>query len=150
MAGEVALEQSSGVALRLALGDPLSDVVLGGRVVLAAVQDDRVEARLSCRSPPRLSRCRLVWPLEAGIRATRRGGQAASERSRPWCDQATISWAATIGPTPGSSSSRGASARTCPRISCSRLVSLDGRSLDPAAEAAQHEPCRDLVGAHRA
>lgn len=24
-------------------------------------------ARLSCRSPPRLSRCRLVWPLLAGI-----------------------------------------------------------------------------------
>jgi hypothetical protein len=75
-------------------------------------------ARLSCRSPPRLSRCRLVWPLEAGIGATpARRAKAASERTRPGCDQATSSWAATIGPTPGSSSSPGASARTCARIS---------------------------------
>ena len=35
------------------------------------------------------------------------------------CDQVTISCAATIGPTPGSSSSWGTSARTWPRISCS-------------------------------
>jgi hypothetical protein len=44
VAGEVALEQSGGVAAGLALGDPSSDVVLGGGVVLAAVQDDRVES----------------------------------------------------------------------------------------------------------
>ena len=46
-------------------------------------------ARLSWRSPPRLSRCRVVWPLEAGIGATPASrAKAASERTRPWCDQA--------------------------------------------------------------
>ncbi len=55
-------------------------------------------AQLSCRSPPRLSRCRVVWPEEAGIGATpARRAKAASERTRPGCDQLTISWAATIG-----------------------------------------------------
>ena len=93
-------------------------------------------ARLSWRSPPRLSRCRIVWPLEAGTGATPASrAKAASERTRPWCDQATISCAATIGPTPGSSSSRGASARTWPRISRSSSCGLDGRCLDPAGEA---------------
>ena len=44
-------------------------------------------ARLSCRSPPRLSRCRLVRPLEAGTGATPASrAKAASERSRPRCD----------------------------------------------------------------
>jgi hypothetical protein len=40
--------------------------------------------RLSCRSPPRRSRCRVVWPLEAGTGATpARRAKAAGERSRP-------------------------------------------------------------------
>jgi hypothetical protein len=47
------------------------------------------------------------------------GRQQTSERMRPGCDQAMITWAATIGPMPGSSSSLGASARTWPRISAS-------------------------------
>ena len=75
-------------------------------------------ARLSWRSPPRLSRWRIVWPLEAGSGATPASrAKAASERTRPGCDQVTISCAATIGPSPASSSSWGASARTCARIS---------------------------------
>ena len=77
-------------------------------------------ARLSWRSPPRLRRWRVVLPLDAGTGATpARRAKQASERSRPWCDQATISCAATIGPTPGSSSSAGARACTWLRISCS-------------------------------
>src|SRR5438128_1364526 len=52
-------------------------------------------ARLSCLSPPRLSRCRVVCPLEAGTGATpARRAKAASERTRPWCDQETINCAA--------------------------------------------------------
>ena len=75
-------------------------------------------ARLSWRSPPRLRRWRVVWPLEAGSGATPASrAKAASERTRSWCDQVTISCAATIGPTPGSSSSSGTSARTWARIS---------------------------------
>ncbi len=104
-------------------------------------------ARLSWRSPPRLSRCRRVWPLEAGIGATpARRAKQASERSRPGCDQATISWAATIAPTPGSSSSVGARARTWARISRSSSVGLDRCGLDAAGEAAQHQPDGELVG----
>lgn len=42
-------------------------------------------ARLSCRSPLRLSRCRLVSPDEAGIGETpAKEAKAASERNRPW------------------------------------------------------------------
>jgi hypothetical protein len=41
-----------------------------------------------------LSRCRVVCPLEAGIGAAPASrAKAASERTRPWCDQATISCA---------------------------------------------------------
>ena len=65
-------------------------------------------ARLSWRSPPRLRRWRVVRPLEAGSGATPASrAKAASEPTRPRCDQVTISWAATIGPMPGSSSSSG-------------------------------------------
>ena len=103
-------------------------------------------ARLSWRSPPRLSRCRVVWPEEAGIGATPASrAKAASERTRPLWDQLTISWAATIGPTPGSSSNPGASARTWARISCS-APPLPRSRLDPAGEGAQHERRGELVG----
>jgi hypothetical protein len=44
--------------------------------------------------------------------APARAAKAASERSRPACDQLTSTWAALIGPTPGSSSSHGATAAT--------------------------------------
>jgi hypothetical protein len=43
VAGEVALEDASGVACALAVGDAAGDVVAGGGVVLAAVEDDGVE-----------------------------------------------------------------------------------------------------------
>ena len=43
MAGEVALEEAGGVAVAFAFGDAAGDVVLGGGVVVAAVEDDGVE-----------------------------------------------------------------------------------------------------------
>ena len=43
VAGEVALEEADGVAGALALGDATSDVVAGGGVVEAAVEDHGVE-----------------------------------------------------------------------------------------------------------
>src|SRR5438552_13613579 len=105
-------------------------------------------ARLSWRSPPRLSRCRVVLPLEAGTGATpARRAKAASDRSRPGCEQATISCAATIGPTPGSSSNAGAHVTEQLAL---ELGGLEGRCFDPAGEAAQHEPRRELVRACRA
>lgn len=69
MAGEIALENAGRFAGGLAFGDAAGDVGAGRRVVLAAVQDDG-SARLSWRSPPRLSRWRIVQPLDAGKGAT--------------------------------------------------------------------------------
>ena len=43
VAGEVALEQTDGVACALAFADAAGDVVAGRGVVLAAVEDDGVE-----------------------------------------------------------------------------------------------------------
>jgi hypothetical protein len=43
VAGEVALEDPGGVACCFAFGDSAGDVVLGGWVVLSAVEDDCVE-----------------------------------------------------------------------------------------------------------
>jgi hypothetical protein len=43
VAGEVALEGACGVAAAFAFGDAAVDVGAGGGVVLAAVEDDRVE-----------------------------------------------------------------------------------------------------------
>jgi hypothetical protein len=43
VAGEVALEQTDGVACALAFADAAGDVVAGCRVVLAAVEDHRVQ-----------------------------------------------------------------------------------------------------------
>ena len=43
MAGEVALEQTRGLAATLAFGDASLDVVAGRRVVLTSVQDDGVQ-----------------------------------------------------------------------------------------------------------
>jgi hypothetical protein len=55
-------------------------------------------ARFSCRCPPRLSRSRTSWPEEAGIGATPPSmAKAASERSRPGCDQLISGWAAATG-----------------------------------------------------
>ncbi len=43
VAGEVALEESGGVSAGFAFGEAPFDVVLGGGVVQAAVEDDGVE-----------------------------------------------------------------------------------------------------------
>ena len=50
-----------------------------------------------CRWPPRLSRCRLVIPDEAGIGATPHSlAQAASERTRSMLSPATMSSSAAM------------------------------------------------------
>ena len=101
-----------------------------------------MESAVELAVPPRLSRYLVVWPLEAGTGATpARRAKAASERTRPRCDQATSSWAATIGPTPGSSSSCGASGR----VRGSR-VSWAARVAASIRRAAQHDPCRARPG----
>ena len=125
MAGEVALEEPDGVSAGFAFGDASFDVVAGGGVVQSPVEDDGVQCSVELAVAAAAEPVRVVWPEEAGIGATPASrAKAASERTRPLCDQLTISWAATIGPTPGSSSSLGASARTWARISvCSSAAS---------------------------
>ena len=81
MAGEVALEEAGGVAACLAFGDPLRDVVDGGGVVLAAVEDDRVEGAVELSVTAAAESVPVVWPLEAGIGATPASrAKQASER----------------------------------------------------------------------
>ena len=66
MAGEVALEEAGGVAAALAFGDASGDVVLGGRVVLAAVEDDGVQGPVELAVAAAAEPVPVVWPLEAG------------------------------------------------------------------------------------
>src|SRR5215472_4572504 len=55
----------------------------------------------------------MTCPEEAGIGATpASSANAASDRRRPWCDQAQMIWAAQIGPMPGCSRRAGASSPT--------------------------------------
>src|SRR5664279_3269268 len=81
-------------------------------------------ARLSCRSPPRLRRCRLVRPLLAssGL-APARAANAASLRQRPTWENDTIPCAPLNGPTPLRSSRPGANALTKARRPFSFAVS---------------------------
>jgi hypothetical protein len=58
-------------------------------------------ARLSARPPPRLSRCRMVWPLLAGVGLVPpRAANAASVRRRPGWEKLTMACAALAGPMP--------------------------------------------------
>jgi hypothetical protein len=79
------------------------------------------------------------WPEEAGTGATPASrAKAASERTRPRCDQATISCAATIGPTPGSSSSAGARSSSADELERrsrpQRSTPADGKRAQLVAE----------------
>ena len=59
-------------------------------------------ALLSARSPPLLSRWRVVWPLDASIGlAPASVAKAASLRQRPAWENETMAWAALTGPIPG-------------------------------------------------
>lgn len=77
----------------------------------------RQSAALACRSPPRLSRCRTVLPLEAGLGLVpQSAAKDRSLRSRSGLSPAAMSNAAAeSGPTPGCSSSAGAVASTSSR-----------------------------------
>jgi len=96
-------------------------------------------ARLRRRSPLRSSRWRIVWPEEAGIGAQpARRAKAASLLIRPGCDQEIRTWAAASGPTPGCSSSCGASGRAGERFDLTgELALLDGQLLDAARDRTQ-------------
>jgi hypothetical protein len=60
-AGEVALETAHDLIFRFAFGEAPRHVVTGGLVTAQPHDQDDVQRRV----PPRLSRCRMVLPLEA-------------------------------------------------------------------------------------
>jgi hypothetical protein len=52
-------------------------------------------AQFNARSPPRLSRCRTIRPLLAGMGLVpASAANAASLRQRPGCEKLTTAWAA--------------------------------------------------------
>jgi len=151
VAGEVALEQSCGFAAALAVGDATGDVGLRGRVVLAAVEHDRVERTVELAITAaaesvsvRLSagggdRCDAGEAGEGGFGADassmRPGDDQLRADDRPdtglveqlWCEPADVGEDLPL-----------------------QVGGFERGRFDSAGEAAQHEPCRELIGACRA
>jgi hypothetical protein len=73
VAGEVALEQPRGLASALALGDAAGDVVAGRRIVLAAMEHDRVQR------PIELAVTAAAEPVAGGLAAGRGDRRDARE-----------------------------------------------------------------------
>jgi len=107
----VAFERAEGFALGLALADAPLEVGASLGLVLARMIAIVWIALFAWRSPPRLSRCRTVWPEDAGSGArpvaAREGGFV-----REAAGVAGESFAAEIGPMPGSSRSVSSTDRT--------------------------------------
>src|SRR6266516_2456476 len=104
-------------------------------------------ARLSWRSPPRLSRCRCVGPLEAGTGADAgEGGEAGFGAEpagvRPGDDQLGGDDRADAGLV---EQCRGECAYVAEDPAL-ELAGFAGRGLDAAGEATQDEPGGELVG----
>ena len=88
------------------------------------------KAQLRWRSPRRLRRCRVVMPDEAGIGATPPSiAKALSLRMRPGWDHTTRVVAATMGPTPTSSSRSGRQLLTSASM-CSWCASASERRVE--------------------
>ena len=151
MAGEVALEQPGGLTAALAFGESSRDVVLGCCVVLAAVEDDRVQGAVE------LAVAAAAEPVPGGLAARGRHRRDAGEsgEGRLGAQPAAV--------RPGDDHLRGDD-RADPR-----LVQQRGREcaymgedlrfqfgrfaaccIDSASEAAQDEPGRELVRRLRA
>jgi hypothetical protein len=150
VAGEVALEQAGGVAAALAFGDASGDVLASRRVVLAAVEDDRVEGAVE------LAVAAAAEAVAAGEAAG--GGQ--------WCDAGEPSEAGfgvdPVAVGPGDDQLCGHDradtglveqlgderADVAEDLALERL-GLGGGGLDPACERAQDEDRGELGGRPR-
>ena len=141
------LSERVGVAAAFALGDPFGDVVLGGRIVLATMQDDGVERAVQ------LSVAATAEPMPGRLAAgggDRRDAGEAGEGG----------FGADASPMrPGDDRLRGDDRADAGFVEqlwregahvyedlAFELVGLGGRRLNPSCEAAQDEPCRELVG----
>ena len=130
LAGDVAFEASHDVALGEPFRQAPFDVSLGARFVAHAAVTIMCRALLAWRLPPRLSRCRLVLPDDAGSGAAPHSiANAASEVRRSGFSPAvTMNWAAQSVPTPLISSRAGASSATSGSIDASRAATSSLRS----------------------
>jgi hypothetical protein len=101
-AGDVALEAAHHLVLRFALGDAPRHVVAGGLVTAQPYDQDDVQGPVASRLLPRLSRCRIVLPLETSSGLTPQSlAKAASLRIRPGLSRRAVSSVAAVsGPTP--------------------------------------------------
>lgn len=91
-----------------------------------------VSARLSRRSTPRLSRCRTVFPDDAGIgHVPAKEANAALDRTRPGCDHVISTQPATTAPTTGSSHSSGAMSLTAESSAWRFVGPLGVKRADP-------------------
>jgi hypothetical protein len=105
--GDGPLQAPTDISDALALGSAPDGVGPGSWVVAQPGQHDRVQSAVRLAVARGFSRCLMTCPEEAGIGlAPASAAKAASERSRPACDQLTSTWAALPGPMAGSSSSR--------------------------------------------
>lgn len=111
-------------------------------------------ALLAWRSPPRLRRCRFVFPLEAGIGLTPvSAANAAFPVIRCGLSPAVISsWAAVTTPTPCAASRAGLTcsirARSCSVVSSISSLRYSWRRARrrSAVVVAASTPCRGLAG----
>jgi hypothetical protein len=110
LACEQAFEAADDLGFCSAFSKSAGDVGLRRFVVLHADDHRAVERSVGLSVSPRLSRCRLVLPDEAGIGETPHSfANAASERTRSGLSPATMSIsAATSAPTPNAATSFGA------------------------------------------
>src|SRR5437667_5735873 len=151
MAGEVALDQPGSVASAFSFGDPFGDVVLGCRVVLAAVQDDGVQGavELPVAAAAESVPCRLA--AGGGDRgdaseASESGLGAQPAAMRPGDDQLrgddrADAWLVE---------QRGRECAYMGEDLPFQLGRFAGCCIDSASEASQDEPCRELIGSCRA
>src|SRR3954471_10535209 len=122
LAGDVALQTADRLQLGMAFCNPLGDVGFRPRVRPQSPDGHDVERTVGCRSPPRLSRWRTVFPDEAGTGLTpHSAAKPASERRRSGLPPAVrSSCAAPFRPIEFRAKSSGASSSTMVPIMVSR------------------------------
>jgi hypothetical protein len=131
-----------------------SDILPRSGVVDHPVMVIVCKARFRRLSPPRLSLCRTVLPLEAGQGFTPASeAKAASLRTLPGCDQAVMTVATATAPVPTISNSGAAdfagSALSCPSgsLPAERLLRKHGAPTELLPRALLTVPSAPVVPA---
>ena len=140
VAGEVALEAAGGFAAGFAFAGAPFDVGDRGWVCSASGDEDLVEGAVELAVAAAVE---AVADRLAGGGGDRGDAGETGERGlaliRPWCDQESTTCAARSGPTPGWSSSCGASLRVSVFDLAGELALLGGQLLHAACDGAERE-----------